>query len=195
MRTIHINDQGAITQAADVLRGGGIVIAPTDTLYGFSAAMSSREGHDRVAKLKGSAGERSFIYLASSVEMVDERIESWGCTSEDKMRGIWPAPLTAIFRKSDGCSEWAGDTVAFRVPALELLLSIIKALREPILSTSVNRTGEPPLVGIHDIVDRFGGGVDLVVTGDECTQASASTVVDFTGTKPTVVRRGSYAWA
>jgi L-threonylcarbamoyladenylate synthase len=89
---------------------------------------------------------------------------------------------------------WVGPTVAVRVPALEPLRRLIQAVGEPIVSTSVNRSGEEPFEDVHDIRREFSNEVDLIVTG-EVPGAVSSTLVDLSGRSPRVIREGSYAWA
>lgn len=177
-----------------VLRGGGVVIVPTDTLYGLSSAMSSRLGYERIVSIKGAGEDRRFLYLASGVDMVERYIQGWGCASRRDFERAWPAPLSAVFRSGGKSPVWVGETVAFRVPLHPLLGPVIEALGEPVLSTSVNAAGEPPLGDARVIEERFGALVDLVVDAGPLAVEAPSTLVDFTGEKPVVLRRGGYAW-
>jgi tRNA A37 threonylcarbamoyladenosine synthetase subunit TsaC/SUA5/YrdC len=87
------------------------------------------------------------------------------------------------------------DTIALRVPETPLLRSIVGALGEPILSTSVNPAGEPPMPGPKEMEELFGGAVDIMITGGEEMAGTASTIVDFTGGKPVLIRKGAYPWS
>ncbi len=185
-------------RAADIIKeslaSDGVVVLPTDTLYGFSTLLSSAKGHDRIRALKRSGAGRNYLYLASSTSMIERYIESWGCGSRDQFAKIWPAPMTAIFRSGGSCPEWVGETIAFRIPALELLVRAIEIVGEPIASTSVNAAGESPLDDIVEIEKQFGGVVDLIVTGVSPSVGAPSTLIDFTGASPVVLREGSYDW-
>ncbi|MDH3216754.1 MAG: L-threonylcarbamoyladenylate synthase [Candidatus Krumholzibacteria bacterium] len=195
MRRIEVDDQNTLSLVADALRRQLVVVLPTDTLYGFSTPLSSHGGCELIARLKQSPAERRYLYLASSVDMVAEYVGGWGCTSEDKLRHIWPAPLTAILPTAPHYCKLLGPTIAFRVPRLAMLRRIVQAIGEPIVSTSVNRAGEPPLDDADAIAERFGEHIELLVVGSSIAQASPSTLVDFTRAKPRLIRRGSYAWA
>lgn len=194
MKRIPIDHADTPARLFRVLRKGGVVVLPTDTLYGFSTPMSSREGSDRIAEIKGSGTDRRFLYLAGGVDMVEGYIEGWGCASRRFFERVWPAPLSAVFRSGGVSPGWIGDTVAFRVPLHPFLQSIIDAVGEPVLSTSVNRSGEPPLARPGDIEERFGPLVDLVVDAGPLVASAPSTMVDFTGEEPLVLRRGLYVW-
>jgi L-threonylcarbamoyladenylate synthase len=194
MKSIRTDRPDAPNAVRASLAGDGVVILPTDTLYGFSALISSEKGLERIGALKGTGSGRHYIYLANSAEMVDRYISSWGCGSRARLSGIWPAPLTGIFPSGGQSPVWVGETIAFRVPALDFLRDVVDAAGEPIASTSVNASGEPPLRRIADIEERFGESVELVVVGSPTLDAAASTVVDFTGAAPRVLREGSYDW-
>jgi L-threonylcarbamoyladenylate synthase len=194
MKKIHIEDKGMQKAVLDVMVQGGVAILPTDTLYGFSAAMSCRSGIRRILSIKGNGEERKFLFLASNLTMVETYISSWGCADRHMIEEIWPAPLTAIFPSAKNCPQWVGDTIALRIPNLPRLVEIIHKLGEPIVSTSVNRTGEPPLESLELIEKRYGDKVDLILISDNIAWNRSSTIVDFTGKIPLLIREGSYPW-
>ncbi len=191
----HIETAEAQSAALAVLQRGGVVVLPTDTLYGLSTPISSEKGYRRISALKGSVGKPAFLYLASGIEMVEAYVDAWGCTDRAFLEKIWPAPLTAILPAGGRCPPWMGATIALRIPECVPLRAVIDALGEPILSTSVNRSGEPPLFYIDEIERRFGRGVDLIVAGEEMLRSLPSTIVDFSKDAAVLVRRGSYHWA
>jgi tRNA threonylcarbamoyl adenosine modification protein (Sua5/YciO/YrdC/YwlC family) len=170
------------------------VVLPTDTLHGLSAAISYSDGLRRIAAMKGSTGRKQYILLASSIEMVDQYVRSYGCASREALNDIWPGPLTAVLPAGGACPEWYGDTVAFRVPDLPPLLRLLEQLGEPVVSTSANRSGEPPLSDPADIQEQFGRSVDAVIAGPETPYNICSTIVDFAGEHPSVIRQGDYVW-
>jgi L-threonylcarbamoyladenylate synthase len=194
MKRIRSDGPDAVTLLRDVLSRQGVVVVPTDTLYGLSTPLSSSKGFDRIIAIKRCGEDRRFLYLAASVDMVERYIDGWGCASRETLEEIWPAPLTAVFRSGVRCPGWVGGTIAFRIPRYPLLEAVIEALGEPILSTSVNETGQPPLEEIDGIEQRFGGLVDLIVEAGRLVGGKPSTLVDFTGDEPLVLRRGGYDW-
>ena len=167
---------------------------PTDTLHGLSAAISYSDGLRRIAAMKGSTGRKQYILLASSIEMVDQYVSSYGCVDRETLDNIWPGPLTAVLPAGPACPEWYGETVAFRVPDLPPLLDLLEQLGEPVVSTSANRSGDPPLSEPADIHRQFGRSVDAVIAGPKTPHNVCSTIVDFTGEKPKVIRQGDYVW-
>jgi L-threonylcarbamoyladenylate synthase len=194
MRRIQSDHPEAAATLATTLSREGVAVVPTDTIYGLSAPLSSRSGYQRILDIKRCSPGRRFLHLASSVDMVQRYIDSWGCGSKRLLAAIWPAPLTGVFRSGDKCPEWVGETIAFRVAALPLLARAIDILGEPVVSTSVNVTGGTPLDDIEQIEERVGGHVELIVESAVRPEGRPSTIVDFTGVEPVVVRAGAYDW-
>jgi len=188
------DDPGTLDLVYEMLARGGVVVLPTDTLYGFSARISSEDAIRRISAIKRAPNDRRYILLASSIEMVDRYVRSYGCVSRDALARRWPAPLSVILPAGPDCPAWVGPTVAVRVPALAPLCALIEKLGEPIVSTSVNRSGEEALSEVHAIRREFGDEVDVIVTA-RSREPVASTLVDLCGSSPKIVRRGSYAWA
>jgi L-threonylcarbamoyladenylate synthase len=189
-----IEDPRTLDLAREWLVKGGVVVLPTDTLYGFSAKLSAEDAIRRISALKHSSAERRYILLASSIEMADRYVQSYGCASRESMAERWPSPLSVIVPSGADLPAWVGPTVAVRVPALEPLRRLIEQVGEPIVSSSVNRAGAEPLNDAHEIRKEFSAEVDLIVTGNVPGGAS-STLVDLCGKTPRVIREGSYAWA
>jgi len=194
MQTINIQDSDAANTIIASLDGDGVVVLPTDTLYGFSAELSSEDAYRRIASIKGSDGARHFVHLAASVEMVANYVEGWNGGIAGSLGAIWPARLTAVLPSGTLVPEWVGTTIAFRVPDVPELCRIIETLGQPIISTSVNRAGERPAVSADQIEDKFADDVDLIVTGEVDTRSKPSTIVTFVEQRPRVLRAGAYAW-
>jgi len=189
-----LEDPRTRSLACETLLRDGVVVLPTDTLFGFSARLSAEGAIHRISAAKRAPNDRRYILLVSSVEMADRYVQSYGCVTRDVMAGHWPAPLSVIVPSGPLLPAWVGPTVAVRVPARESLRLLIDEVGEPIVSTSVNRAGEEPLNDAHDIRREFSDEVDLIVNGD-VPGAVSSTIVDLCGKAPKIVREGSYAWA
>ncbi len=191
--TGFIDDARGQSLAAEALLRGAVVALPTDTLYGLSATLSHDGAVRRIAAIKRAPDDRRFIVLASSIEMVADYVASFGGSSRQELSTRGPAPLTVILPAGPRCPAWVGPTVAMRVPAWEPLRVVVERVGEPIVSTSVNRTGESPLDDAQTILRELGDDIDAVferVGGG----GEASTIVDVCGKSPRVVRVGAYAW-
>ncbi|MCH7549214.1 MAG: threonylcarbamoyl-AMP synthase [Candidatus Krumholzibacteriota bacterium] len=193
-RYAGIGEPNAYKRALELLRSGGVVVLPTDTLYGFHAALTNVRAIERIRTLKGVSPDHRFVLLVADVVMAQQYVASFGCSSPDELERRWPSRLTVVVPAGSRCPSWIGGTVALRVPDLAVLRELIEALGEPVVSTSVNHTGEPPMDDARDITKRF--DVDLVVTGEgHLLHGGASTIVDLCGSAPHVVRQGDYVWA
>jgi len=188
-----IDDASGQSLAAESLVRGAVLALPTDTLYGLSAAISHDGAVRRIASIKQAPDDRRFIMLASDIDMAERYVASFGCSSREQLAEKWPAPLTVILPSGPQCPAWVGPTVAIRLPAWEPLRAVIERVGEPIVSTSVNRTGEEALDDAQAILREFGEEIDAVFERRE-SGGGVSTIVDLCGKSPRVVRAGAYAW-
>jgi L-threonylcarbamoyladenylate synthase len=201
------SEPGAVAEIARVLRAGGVAALPTETLYGFSCLARSEIGMRRVMRLKGIDRRRGFVALVPSAAAVAPEL-----APEQDPRALaflgrtWPAALTAVLRTRRpltwGETHAGRHTAAFRVPAHAELLELLRDLGEPVLSTSLNRTGSPPLVRPEEILQEFGDEIDLLILDDvdperqaahqENEPRAASSLADFTSWPPRTLRRGDF---
>ncbi len=181
-----------IAQVSDRLRAGAIGIITTDTLPGFSACASNEKAVITIARIKGSPDRRQFVWLAADADMAFSVTETTDAVQR-QLRSVWPAGVTAIMSAASNAPEWAGSTIAIRVPDDKELRRVIAAVGEPIVSTSVNPAGETPLWEQTVITTTYGERVDFTA-GSRWKESPASTIVDLTEGEPVVVRAGAYAW-
>jgi len=183
-----------IDKVATILRSGGVAVLPTDTIYGFHCMYSNRPSVDRIMSLKGRSRSVGLILLASSLGMVDRLVDRWPAGARDILGSLWPAPVTAILpasRRIPAALRPKGG-VAVRIPAMDSLIELIKRTGEPLVSTSVNRSGKPPLVMIGEI-KRIFPGLEACISRRGPGSRSPSTLVDLTGREALIVRQGKYA--
>lgn len=161
------------------LKRGNVVIIPTDTIYGFSGLVGKTA--DSITRIKGRAEDKPFIALIAEPADIYRYTE---IKIPDRILNLWPAPLTLIVPlKGQG-------TQAFRCPADNWLRSVVAAAGDAIYSTSVNRSGMPPLTDIEAICREFEYSVSLVVDGGNL-EGLPSTLVDLSAGPPRVLRQGS----
>jgi len=199
---VNMGDDGALEGALQVLRRpGSLLVLPTETLYGFSARASDRLSIERVQRLKGR-GERGFVAIAADLAMVQRYLpENTSVDLIGWLQRVWPAPLSVILSVNQRL-DWgrgsvdSGATAAFRVPTHSWLRELVGKLGEPILSTSVNRSGAPPQLRGAAIAKEFGEQVDYLVEDPGLEAAAnerrASTLVDATQWPPLVLRQGAF---
>ena len=179
----------------EVIVSGGVVVLPTDTLYGFHCSIAAAEGIERIIRFKRRGGKRGFVVLASEIDMVDGIVSSWTGDSREVLSGVWPAALTAILHSAGGIPEIVApdNRIAVRIPEPAVLRYIISSVGEPLLSTSVNISGRRPFTRISEIIKAF-PGADGYISKRGRAGLEPSTIVDFTSSPPSLVRAGKYPW-
>jgi L-threonylcarbamoyladenylate synthase len=176
-------------ELADLLRGGKVVLLPTDTIYGLHALALDDAAVARVAEIKGREETKPFIVLASSLD----DLPSLGISAApDLLRSlgeIWPAPLTAILPLVRPIAASRGaSSLAVRIPALDWLRALV-ARTGPLVSTSANRSGEPPVENPSQLAHGLQDQIDAIV--DEGPRSGEpSAILDLTGSEPRFIRSG-----
>jgi L-threonylcarbamoyladenylate synthase len=190
--------QDQIQTAVDLLRRGGVVAIPTDTLYGLAADPLDEGAVRRIFRLKGRPAGNPIPLLLSD----PEEVHRWAARIPESARRLtdrlWPGPLTLVLRRSDEVPDLVtggGDTVGLRVPDHTVPRSISRLLGAPLTGTSANRTGSPGLSTAHAVRCELSGEVDFVVDGVSGQDGRPSTVVDLSGDRPRILRRGAVSAA
>jgi L-threonylcarbamoyladenylate synthase len=176
------------------MRRGGVVLLPTDTIYGLSCRWDSERARQRIQAMKGPGRLGLFVALVASKEMAFRYGETPQGASLRFLEEQWPGPLTAVLRARPGlvpdfCLGPDG-TVAFRWPRNNFLEALIGDLGIPVVSTSANRTGDDHVMTASAAWDLFGAGVDLYVDAGALLRPP-STLVDLTEAQPKLLRLGA----
>lgn len=171
-----------LDELADVLRAGGVVLLPTDTIYGLHAITSDQQAIARIREMKGRGDDKPFVIIASSIE----QLRGLGAVVPEQLSGIWPAPLTAILPSG-------ATTIAARIPDLGWLRALLDRTG-PLVSTSANRSAEPPVSSPETLADDLRNRLDALLDQGP-REGKPSTIVDFTGADPRVIREGDSAFS
>jgi len=189
---IDENPESAIILAADLFHSGKIFIYPTDTIYGIGGNPFDENVVRRIADIKGRNEKKQYIWLMSDFENLMNYVEIASEIYLDFLQKIWPAPVTVILNLNERTKEIINqDSIAVRIPQNDFCLKLLKEISRPLISTSVNRTGENPLNEIDQIVNNFLPDVDAIVFYYGTTEKKSSTIIDLTSKQPKLVREGS----
>jgi len=189
---IDENPESAIILAAELFHAGKIFIYPTDTIYGIGGNPFDENVVRRIADIKGRNEKKQYIWLLSDFENLMNYVEITSEIYLDFLQKIWPAPVTVILNLNERTKEITNqDTIAVRIPQNDFCLKLLKEISRPLISTSVNRTGENPLNEIDKIVNNFLPDVDAIIFYSETTEKISSTIIDLTSKQPKLVREGS----
>ena len=182
--------------AAALLREGGVVAYPTDTLYGLGALAADAEAVERVFAIKGRPSERALPVLVASADQLDQLAAEVSPEAYALAARFWPGALTLVLRAHQSLPPHltaAQGTVAVRAPDHPTPLALIAACGGPITGTSANLSGGPQPVTAEDVVRQLGGAVAMVLDGGACSGGVPSTVLDVTSLPARVVRSGAIA--
>lgn len=184
---------GAVGEAAEELRRGGLVVIPTETVYGLGANALCADAVNRIFEAKGRPQDNPLIVHIASMEQLEDVAAEVGETARRLMDAFWPGPLSVIVKKSNNIPDSVSAglrTVAVRMPQNELAREIIAAAGVPVAAPSANRSGRPsPTLAMHAYEDLC-GRVPLIIDGGPCAVGVESTVVDATGEIPVILRPG-----
>jgi len=169
--------------ALEVLARGGVLLHPTETVYGFGCDAASEEACDRIRRLKGWPAGRPLLSLVRD-RAGAEQLAVVTPAAAALIERFWPGPLTLVLRGREG------ETVAVRQSPHPLAAALVEGLGRPLASSSANRTGEPPPLRASQASWLGATGPDLVLDGGPCRGALGSTIVRCTGDGAELLREG-----
>jgi L-threonylcarbamoyladenylate synthase len=188
-----MGDAENLRRAAELIRGGGVVAFPTETVYGLGANAFDAAAVARIFTVKGRPRESPLIVHVDLIEMARTLVLEWPVAADRLARRYWPGPLTLVLPKQPSIPDivTAGlATVGLRVPSHPLALALIRAAGVPIAAPSANPfTGLSPTTAAH-VRQALGDTVDLVLDGGPATVGIESTVLSLAGSEPVLLRPG-----
>jgi len=193
-RIVKADAAGALREAVAVLKGGGLVVYPSDTVYGLGAAASDERAVERVFAVKGRDAVKALSLLLANAADLEPLCAEVPLLARVLADRYWPGPLTLVLRRSPAFHSAAlggGDTVAVRVPGHPFLRELIRTLGEPITGTSANRSGRLACRSAQEAENELGDAVDLIIDGGPSEAGPESTVMSLTGSLPVVLREGA----
>ncbi|WP_189233608.1 L-threonylcarbamoyladenylate synthase [Streptomyces flaveolus] len=182
-----------IEKAAGVLRAGGLVALPTETVYGLGANAEDPAAVSRIFQVKGRPPSHPLIVHISGAEHLGDWVQEVPATARLLAERFWPGPLTLVLGRGRRVPlEATGglETVAVRVPDHPVALALLSAFGGGVTAPSANRFGSVSPTTADDVRAELGDAVDFVLDGGPCKVGVESTIVDATGEVPTILRPG-----
>ena len=189
-------DRARLLQAITILRNGGVVAYPTDTLYGLAVDPRSTSAVDRLFQVKGREPGRAVPLIAATIEQAsaaaifDERAQRLA-------DAYWPGPLSIVLSARDVLRPEilaADGSVAIRVPAHPVAQALAAGFGFCVTATSANLSGDPPPASPVVVARTLGNRIDLLLDEGESPGGPPSTIVDLRSAAPRLVREGAIAW-
>ena len=188
-----VNNYEAMDTAAQVIKDGGLVLFPTETVYGIGANAFNDEAVKNIFVAKGRAQDNPLILHIANIEMLDEIAENITELEYKLMDAFWPGPFTIILNKKQGIANEAtcgGDTVGVRMPSNRIAYELIKRAGVPVAAPSANISGRPSGTNLEDIIEELSDKVDFIIDGGESEIGLESTVVRVIDGEIKILRPG-----
>jgi len=189
----------AADEAAALLRAGGLVAVPTETVYGLAADAADDEAVARLYAAKGRPSFNPLIVHVADTEAARDLVVPTPLFDQ-LANAFWPGPLTLVAKRNPSAKisalATAGlDTVAVRVPGHPVARAVLKAFGSPLVMPSANPSGRLSPTRAADVIADMAGRIDAVVDGGSCTAGLESTVIDASGDHPAILRAGALSLA
>lgn len=178
-------EEEIINTAARTIRDGGLVIFPTETVYGIAANLLNKEAIERLYKIKRRPAGKPFTVHISNMATLIEMVSDIPDHAKKLIDRFWPGPLTIILSSEDG------KKIGFRMPANKIALSLIEASGVPVVAPSANISGKRPPRNIEEVLEDLDGGADITLDGGSCEVGVESTIVDATVFPCRILREGA----
>lgn len=194
MKTLHLNNEKkSWTKAVKLLQDGEVVAFPTETVYGLGTSIFQEQGLIKIFEIKGRNFNKPLTVHLSNVGDVEKIAIDIPENFYKLAKFFLPGPLTLILKKRPTISSLVSkdENIAIRVPSHPIAIELITLVGEPIVGTSVNKSGEPPLTCGKDIFQAFQGKISAVIDDGNSPIGKASTVLSLLEKNPKLLRLGS----
>ncbi|MCX7748881.1 MAG: L-threonylcarbamoyladenylate synthase [Clostridia bacterium] len=179
--------------AAEILRGGGLVAFPTETVYGLGANALDEKAVEKIFEAKGRPSDNPLIVHISGMDALEELVNEVPSVMRPLVKTFWPGPLTVVLRKSGIVPRviTAGlNTVAVRMPEHPVALQLIRESGVPVAAPSANTSGKPSPTMAKHVIEDLSGKVDVIIDAGISKVGLESTVLDLTVDPPMILRPG-----
>jgi len=186
-------DMAVISGAGDILRAGGLVAFPTETVYGLGGDALNGNSSAKIYEAKGRPSDNPLIVHIADMDALFLLVKEVPKEAYLLAEKYWPGPLTMIFHKSDAvpyATTGGLDTVAVRMPSHKTARALIRAAGGYVAAPSANRSGRPSPTVAEYVIEDLNGYVDMIIDGGAVNIGLESTIIDLTGDTPIILRPG-----
>ena len=189
----NVGNYEDLDKPAQIIKNGGLVLLPTETVYGIGANAFDDEAVKKIFIAKGRAQDNPLILHISDMEMLEEIAENISELEYKLMETFWPGPFTIILNKKPNIASQAtcnGETVGVRMPSNRIAYELIKRANVPVAAPSANISGKPSGTNINDIIEELKDRVDYIINGGDSEIGLESTVVRVIDEEVKILRPG-----
>lgn len=183
-----------IEEATKIIKEGGLVAFPTETVYGLGADALNEDGVRRIFEIKRRPFDKPLGILIGRKEDLGQYAQEIPEVAETLIEKFWPGPLTLIFKASSLIPEIVkgrGNTIGIRMSDCKVALDLVRLSGVPLACPSANLSGRPSPVKAEEVARELGERIDLLLDGGETRIGIESTVLDLTSSPPTILREGA----
>ena len=187
-------DYQKLRYSAEIIKNGGIVVFPTETVYGIGTNGLDKEAVERLYKIKERLLNKPISLLVSDFKMIEKVVKDISELEYKIMKKFFPGPLTIILNKKDIVPDIVtsgGSTVGIRMPEEEITRKLIEYAGVPIAAPSANISGKPSGIDLQEIIKEFGDKVDYYIDGGKSKIGIGSTIVKVENNTIKILREGS----
>ncbi len=192
--TLLLNDhKSSVARAARIIRRGGLVAFPTETVYGLGASAVDAEAVKKIFTAKGRPPDNPLIVHLSDQKQLSEVAREIPDIAYVLIEKYWPGPISLVLQRSEnipGVVSAGLPTVAVRMPDHRVALDLISLSRVPVAAPSANWSGRPSPTDFRHVLEDLTGRIDAVIKSNVCAIGVESTVLDLTGLQPVILRPG-----
>lgn len=188
------SEEKILTQAAEILAGGGIIAYPTETFYGLGADATNHEAIQKIFTVKGRDFKNPVSLIIANKDDIKPLVQDVPDTAKKLMDKFWPGALTIVFSASNSVFSLltAGSgKIGLRISSHPVALGIVQKLKKPLTATSANQSGMPECTGASEVARQIGDKIDAIVDGGHTKGEKASTLIDVTCNPPVILRQGA----
>ncbi len=184
--------EGALEQSITVLNNGGLIVFPTDTVYGLAAKFDRNDAIQRIYQVKDREQTKALAVLIAHVDQIKLVSSGLSASAMKLVKFYWPGALTVILEKRDDLLAPLSmdNSIGIRIPDDRFVRSLSEQVG-PLATTSANLSGLTSTTNIQEVLNQIGDRVDLIVDGGECAGGIPSTVVDCRGEEIKILREGA----
>lgn len=186
-------NENELKQCIETIKQGGLVIFPTETVYGIGANAFNEEAVRRIYEVKMRPEEKPLSIMVSNIDEISKYAIISNEIEEKIIKKYMPGPITIVLKKKPGVFDYISsgkDTIGIRIPDNEIILEILKQSKLPIVAPSANISGKPSGIVLEDILKDFNGKVDICINGGKAKLSEPSTIVQVIDNKPVILRQG-----
>ena len=199
---IKINDREslafALERAVSVLKKGGVILYPTDTLYGLGIDVTIPEAVEKLYTIKGRSDKKPVSLMAGSIRQIEKITEIHSNGLKKALSKLFPGKITALIenRLKERCAvfeylQYPLEKIGFRIPENRFCNLLNERMENPVSTTSANISGRPDIVNVSDLPAVVRKQIDLIIDAGSAPDMRGSTIIDFTQTPYKIVRHGA----